>query len=220
MKSNKALVLKITFLILILFKSVGADQKYIFTTDWVTANSENWLKHLSQFKGKPNIHGLEIGTWEGRSAIWFLENILTHPSATITCVDTFYWGEGTEDRFDKNIRASGLAQKVKKIKGQSQFVLMTLERSHYDFVYIDGCHRAACVLTDVILSFYLTKPGGLIILDDYLYQPDRKPIETPKIAIDAFLVIFKPYIEILDKKYQVIIKKKDLGLKEDININP
>jgi hypothetical protein len=32
---------------------------------------------------------LEVGSFEGRSALWMLENLLTHPDSTLTVVDTF-----------------------------------------------------------------------------------------------------------------------------------
>ena len=34
-------------------------------------------------------HVLEIGSWEGRSSAWLLEQLLTHPRSTLTAID--YW---------------------------------------------------------------------------------------------------------------------------------
>lgn len=65
---------------------------------------------------------LEIGSYEGRSAVWFLENILTHPTARIVCVDLFT-RLPFELRFDHNIRISGAGDKVTKMKGRSETVL-------------------------------------------------------------------------------------------------
>ena len=53
-----------------------------------------WGKVLGPLKGKPDIHYLEIGVNQGRSAIWMLENILTHPTAKLTGIDLF--PEGTD----------------------------------------------------------------------------------------------------------------------------
>ena len=61
--------------------------KYRFSEDWVSENTATWNHILGPCKGKPNVHGLEVGSFEGRSALWFLENILTDPTASITCVD-------------------------------------------------------------------------------------------------------------------------------------
>lgn len=54
-----------------------AAKPYKFTEDWFSGNIPLWTEVLAPFKGKPDIHYLEIGVWEGRSAIWVLENILT-----------------------------------------------------------------------------------------------------------------------------------------------
>ncbi|MBW2422023.1 MAG: class I SAM-dependent methyltransferase [Deltaproteobacteria bacterium] len=194
--------------------------EYQFSTDWTSPHAEGWARVLEEFKGKPNVHALEIGSWEGRSAIWFLENILTGSRSTMSCIDTFHWGRGVENRFDWNIKVSGKSRQVIKLKGMSQEILRTLEDGYYDFIYVDGCHRAACTLTDVVMSYYLLKPGGLMILDDYLYAEHRPPVERPQMAIDAFLEAFGPHVELVEKSYQVVVRKKDAEIGLGISIDP
>lgn len=75
---------------------------YSYTADYVTIHIQNWLVWLAEWIGKPEVHFLEIGSYEGRSAVWFLQNILTHPTSTLDCVDLFT-GKGLEPRFDHNI---------------------------------------------------------------------------------------------------------------------
>jgi len=187
----------------------AAEAKYEFTTDWVTSHGTLWLEHLEHLKGKPNIHALEIGSFEGRSAIWFLENILIHPTSTITCVDIFV-EKSYEDKFDRNIEVSPFSKKVRKIKASSQKILRELEWNSYNFVYIDGSHVAKDVLLDAVLSWDLLKAGGIIIFDDYQWRvKDHKPWARPQIAIDAFLQVFEPYIELRHKEYQVVVRKKE-----------
>jgi predicted O-methyltransferase YrrM len=198
----------ISFVAWPIFPSIAAEARYEFTTDWVTPHAKHWTEQLKHLQGKPNVHALEIGSFEGRSAIWALENILIHPSSSITCVDIFV--EKTyEDKFDRNIQAAGFANKVKKIKGSSQKVLRELEWNSYDFIYVDGSHVAKDVLVDAVLSWDLLKVGGIIIFDDYQWRVDQyKPLARPQLAIDAFLQVFEPYIEVLHKEYQVVVKKK------------
>ena len=192
-------------------RSFAAEKKYQFTHDWVSDHAPVWIKHLQEFKGKPNIRALEIGTFEGRGAIWFLENILTDPTSSITCIDVFGdYGGPFEHRYDHNIKVSGFSHKVKKIKGSSQTVLRTLEPNSYDFIYIDGSHVAKDVLMDAVLSWDLLKVGGIIIFDDYRWhEHDMGRWARPQIAIDAFLHVFKPYTEVRHKEYQIVVKKKD-----------
>ena len=183
------------------------ETRYEFTVDWVSNNVEDWRKHLGEFRGKPDLRSLEIGSYEGRSAIWFLEEILTHHSSRITCVDLFEVAE-IEARFDRNVEASGVAFKVHKIKGDSQVVLRQLGAQKFDFIYIDGSHTAKDVLLDTALSWGLLKEGGLLIFDDYRLRIEWHPSRRPKMAIDAFLEIFDPYIETLHFGYQVIVRRK------------
>jgi hypothetical protein len=182
-----------------------------------------------EFKGKPNVHALEIGTYEGFSAIWQLENILTDPSSTITCIDIFD-EKVIEDQFDRNIKATGVAYKVKKLKGSSEIMLRGLNLEQYDYVYIDGSHMPKWVLSDAVLSWDLLKKGGLMIFDDYKFielKPNNfRPTRinfidnylwkkwvgetgSTKPAVDVFLQIYGPYLEVVFKKYQVVIKKKE-----------
>ena len=90
-------------------KRFSGNSEYTFTADYVSWLIPIWEQYLYEFKGKENISLLEIGSFEGRSAIWFLENILTHPTSSITCVDHFL---RSGVRFDHNIKVSGLSGKV------------------------------------------------------------------------------------------------------------
>ena len=66
-----------------------------FTVGWGGAG-ELWSEIFKEFKDQ-EVFGLEIGSFEGRSAIWLLENILTHSNSHLTCVDTF---EGSMEHSD------------------------------------------------------------------------------------------------------------------------
>ena len=208
-------------------KGIFPNSPYVFTSGWFSVHCSDWENHLKELKGKPNIHALEIGSWEGFSAIWQLKNILTDPTSTITCIDIFY-DKVIEDRFDQNIKATGVTKKVIKLKGPSEKILRGLNLEQYDYIYIDGSHMPKWVLSDAVLSWDLLKKGGLMIFDDYHYI-EGKPEEfrptkikvmdnylwkrrgrnthSPEPAIDAFLKIFGPYLEVVFKKFQVVAKK-------------
>jgi len=204
------------------------ESPYLFTEGWHLFHMENWRRHLKHLMGKADVHGLEVGSYEGMSAIWSLENILTHPTDTITCIDIFDT-PNLEDTFDRNVVATGMPEKMIKAKGPSEHMLCSLEPNSYDYIYIDGCHLPKWVLSDAVMGWELLKPGGLMIFDDYRHI-EPKPAEArltginfidtylwnkrgqhrdcPKPSIDAFLKIYKPYHEVIFKGYQVIIKKK------------
>ncbi len=152
-----------------LAKHVMKSSEYSFSQDYVFDRLHLWTQYLSQMRGKENIHLLEVGSYEGRSAIWFLENILTHPSSTITCIDLFF-SRMAEVRFDHNVAVSGASNRVIKITGRSQEILRLLRHASYDVIYIDGSHRAVDVQADASFSWPLLKPSGVLIFDDYLWN--------------------------------------------------
>jgi predicted O-methyltransferase YrrM len=191
----------------LLAERASGSSEYSFSTDWVSRAAPLWTRYLGEFRGLENVHLLEIGSSEGRSAIWFLNNVLTHPTSSITCVDVFS-ARAKETRFDRNTKLSGFSNKVMKVKGRSQEVLKLLREGSYDIVYIDGSHRAVDVHMDALLSWALLKPGGIIIFDDYAWKPEKPPEARPQMGIDAFLNDFQSQVEILHKGYQVIVKRK------------
>jgi hypothetical protein len=182
-----------------------ADGNYTFTTDWFTYHIPNWTRILKDMKGKPDLTYLEIGTWEGRSFFWVLDNILTHPSSKAIGIDTF--DGDVEQRFRDNIRHSGQASKITVIKGASQQKLRELDLNSVDLIYIDGDHRSREVLMDAILSWDLLKENGILIFDDYKWFFDFPMEMRPEFAIDVFLTLFQNELQVLINDYQLIVRK-------------
>ncbi len=185
------------------------QHEYEFTTDWVTNKLPAWEKVLAPFKGKPDVHYLEIGVYEGRSAVWMLENILTHPTARLTGVDPFL-GDFKQRCF-ANIERSEASEKVKLITGYSQVVMRELPLDSFDIIYIDGSHHKQDVLEDAVLSWRLLKEGGILIFDDYLFgreSPSKggeAPTDVPKLAIDPFVHCFDEQLEVIHNSFQLIL---------------
>ena len=193
---------------------------YEFTRDFFTNHISNWKKYLNLFAEKPGINALEIGSFQGISSCWLLDNILTHPTARITCVDTFagsvehdvMCADGTvqtiEQRFDANVAKTGKAEQVRKMIGASQTVLRSLIPNAYHLAYIDGSHVACDVLEDAVLTWRLVKVGGVIIFDDYGFRfPEGITEQPPQPAIDAFKTIFQHKVKLLHQGYQVLLEK-------------
>ena len=151
-----------------------------FTMLWHDNATGMWDRWLTGRKIK---RALEIGSFEGASAIWLLDMF---PEAKITCIDTFSPGFDDvtgeyEQRFDRNMAEYG--SRVTKLKGRSQDVLKTFsKRSRFDFIYIDGHHSYEAVKEDIALAYPLLASGGIMILDDY----DNKDFGVKK-AVDEFL---------------------------------
>jgi predicted O-methyltransferase YrrM len=184
-----------------------------FIHDWFSKNIPNWKKHLAQFANKENLNFLEIGTYEGKSALWLLENVLTHPTSRLTCIDPWVdyendKGDNIFTRFSHNIKNH--VEKTIIVRDYSSNALRKYEPvPTFDLIYVDGCHTALCAIEDMILSFPLLKPGGVFIFDDYGWRPHLAEHERPKLAADSFMKIFSTKINVLHKGYQVFIKKND-----------
>lgn len=62
--------------------------------------------------------------------------------------------------------------------------------------------------SDLVLSFDLLENGGVIGIDDYLFNKNCDNIlESPFESVNHFLDKFKNKIKILSKEYRVFIEK-------------
>ena len=190
--------------------------KYRFTFDWVSPHAEAWSRDLAHLKEKPGARGLEVGCFEGQSACWFLDNILTHPTSRLTCVDPFAIPMDSvllryfEGYFDHNVAASGAGDRVFKLIGSSLVVLRSLQPAQFDFVYIDGSHRVGDVLQDAVLAWTLLRSGGTAIFDDYDLVDDVAIglfARAPGRALDPFISILGESAKVVRSDWQLVLKK-------------
>lgn len=191
-----------------------AGKNYKFTEKWFDYNIPVWEKLLSPLQGKPNLNYLEVGVFEGRSFFWALEEIFTHSSARLTAMDLFltngqYKTTDFVSNFFHNLEISGAKDRIHVVKGYSQDELRKLPLETYDVIYIDGSHKSHDVFMDIADCWRLLKRGGILILDDYLYDFAKiKPVEAgPRPSIDSFLNTFFNEIEILHRDSQVFVRK-------------
>jgi len=105
-------------------------KQYDFHKDWdyFTYNIPIWDIALSSYKGRPDLSYLEIGVLEGRSAVWMLENVLTHPTSKLTAIDLFVEvnrvsGEDIKQRFISNVKVAEAEGRTTLIVGYSQVEL-------------------------------------------------------------------------------------------------
>lgn len=186
------------------------------TTDWTSHNFPAWASLLAARRGLP-LAVLEIGSWEGRSAIFFLQYLRC---CHITCIDTFAgspehflepkWQAElplVEQRFDSNLAEFG--ERMEKLKDTSARALARLQAQdrHFDLVYVDGSHRSADVEFDARLSWPMVREGGLVIFDDYEWSLAPEPTECPRLGIDAFLSGRTGEYRELHRGYQLIVEK-------------
>jgi hypothetical protein len=175
---------------------------YAFEHDWFSGNLRRFEYFLSPLKGS-DCRLLEIGTDEGRAAVWLMNNVATAEGSRLTCVDI-----REHENWRWNIEATRASHRVDFREGRSADMLLTLPRSHFDFIYVDGYHGQVEVLEDAVLSFRLAKVGSIIAFDDYTWESEAHDLDgTPKPAVDAFCSIYRNKIDLLTKGRQVWVRK-------------
>lgn len=143
---------------------------------------------------------LEVGTFEGASLLWTTLNILTNSESKAYTFDTSF----RENLMTNLIHLpTNILNKINLIHGDSNKTLKKFEQ-FVDIIYIDGSHKSKWVLCDCIFAFDRLKFDGIMIMDDYNLSDEMKT------AIDAFLNCYKDHLDILHKKWCVVIKKKRL----------
>ncbi len=201
--------------------------EYQYTRDWFKWAPQVWSQLIPHLPGRKNF--LEIGSFEGRSAVWTIENMM-EDGGEIVCIDTWEGGAehtpedmaGTEARFDHNISAiqrQFYDKSVIKLKCTSTEALAELIANacpmtgtggfnSFDFIYIDGSHLAKDVLVDACLSWPMLKKGGFMVFDDYAWKPPGFTLlQRPKLAVDAFTNMFEDELIIAHSGYQLIVRK-------------
>ena len=185
--------------------------EYRFTPekDWFSRKRPKFKRGLSPYRDAPSKF-LEVGSLEGRSATWLLDNILTHPESHLTCVDPCY--EACEANLRFNLSTHIEVGKCRLVESHSQDGLPELihegASGTYDFAYIDGCHHSEYVLRDAVMAFLLIKPGGMIAFDDYgRGRKGKQSLQNPRPAINRFLYVHQDSLEVIEKGYQVWARK-------------
>jgi predicted O-methyltransferase YrrM len=194
---------------------------YKFTQDWFSWAPPVWEQLIEHLPERRSF--LEIGSFEGRSTVWIIENMMGD-SGNIACIDTWEGGEehsngelgGAEERFMHNVKiaqtkkACGISiHKGTSVQQLAHWLVEDPEdHPSFDFIYIDGSHVARDVLTDACMAWPLLKQGGIMVFDDYLWGDARDILHRPKPAIDAFVNIFSEEVEMIHMGYQLIVRKK------------
>lgn len=151
---------------------------------WASRNYGTWKRHLIPYfaDGRDKIY-IEIGVFEGRSAMWMMDNICTSEGSKAYLIDTWQgpsgqrlkeklmkWGTGEEieSRARKNMSSYG--SRVEILRGTSEDMLKTETIAELagavDLVYIDGAHDGDLPYKDAVGTWPLLRSGGVQMWDD------------------------------------------------------
>ena len=204
---------------------------YNWTNDLPSGSIKQFIDILDYIKwknGGKEINILEIGTFAGTSVIKFLEIL---PNSKAVVIDKWENYEehnygisnsnnqetnmsnieenNIEKIFYENITAMNMESRLKIFKGNSFDILLSLMTVHkfsFEFIYVDGSHTLLDSYADILLSFNLLKKGGVIGIDDYLYNKENL-LESPFKGVNTFIEKYNKEIKVLSKGYRVFIEK-------------
>lgn len=183
-----------------------------FTVDYFTGPAAqgpgSWLLHVAPRLVKvATVRWLEIGSWEGKSALWTAANLLRGQEDRLVCVDP--WPVGYSDKaevlFDQNTKDD---RRIVKMRGDSYTMLPLLRDHTFHGIYVDGLHNEAPVYHDACQAARLLLPGGIVIFDDYGAEQVAEPSWGVKKAVDRFLAEMGNQIEVVFTGWQLIAQLK------------
>ena len=151
-------------------------RKPIFTVDLFSRHVPAWLEHVvPRLQGRPGARWLEVGSFEGQSALWTLENVLTGEGSCLTCVDVFdryapgieLWGGGNREY--ENVFNANLSEhpNVVKLVGRGIDVLPHVKTAglRFDGGYLDvGIELSP---DELELMWDLMDPGAVVVVNTY-----------------------------------------------------
>ena len=133
---------------------------------------------------------LEIGSWEGSSALYILNNYRTKK---VYCVDVWDKDEKYEELYKKNF--NNFLHNMEEFKDRYSFFK---ERSddffkkndeYFDLIYIDGTHESFQVDKDINNAWKFLNLNGIIICDDFFYGNLYSGLneDVPATSINKFI---------------------------------
>ena len=214
----------------ILLEKLEYKGMYNWTNDLPFGHKKFFLETIDYFnnnypkvKNGETIKVLEVGTYAGISLInivklipksigygldkWsnYIESDLLNSVEILNNIDELK----VESSFYKNVAVEGLEDRIHGIKGDSYEVLIEMmkENKRFDFIYVDGSHKAFDCYSDLMISWRLLERGGILAIDDYLYNSEDVVINSPFEGVNHFLKKHDKEIKILHKGYRVFLTK-------------
>jgi len=181
-------------------------KKKTISEDYFSSHAYNFYEVLKKYN---NLKYLEIGSFEGNSAIFVAKNF---KNCSIYCVDNWVGTEeytdvnflSVEKKFDDNVKEF---QNIKKFKTNSDN-FFEYNNLFYDVIYVDGHHKGFQVYKDIRNAFNYLSLNGTLILDDYLWKFYEDIKDNPCFVINCFLRKIRKKIKILKVSNSQLFLKK------------
>ena len=196
-----------------------------YMRDWVRGKSRYWARHILPLQEYfPTIRLLEIGVFEGMSACWWLDNLLTGPNDFYLGIDPWnaavMRGPFTQQPTMDKVHATAV-ESLKPYGGKARLYHGTsveafrpapeieslLLPGSFEVAYIDGVHEPGGVTFDSVNAWSVVRPGGIIVWDDWnLGNPRSKPH-----PMDVFL---RNFFALIEGKYEVLWEGVQFGIRK------
>ncbi len=123
------------------------------------------------------VTAVEIGSYFGVSTRHIAS--LLPVDSKLYAIDTWEYFNGQYEQFLSNIVIAGLSHKVVPMKQRSDNAIKFFNQfdKKFDFIYIDGDHETAGVLSDLENYFPILTQTGIICGDDWLLRTVRAAVE-------------------------------------------
>ncbi len=185
-------------------------QKYLnkkkISVDYFSIYTYYWQNILNKYFDQ--LSYLEIGSWEGNSALYILKNFKTKK---VVCVD-IWKDKDHSDIQERNFRNFKSNMKIFKKRFQmhkgTSDSFFKKNKDTFDVIYIDGSHEADQVYRDLRNSWNSLNLDGIIICDDYFYGGFIKDLKNlPIDAINKFIAKNSDAEIICVNNAQIFLKK-------------
>jgi hypothetical protein len=163
---------------------------------------------------------IEIGVFEGNTTFNLTSSIIpVVPTYKHYAIDPYNFSADLKDDqvknaealFRDNLENYEHKDNIEFMHMSSKDALLKLyaQGVKANLIYIDGDHRAATVLEDLVLGFNLLQTGGVMLCDDCVSWKSDRLQDNPKLAVDAFISCYwdKVVVEQLDNGFQIAIRK-------------
>lgn len=176
---------------------------YMFTEDWARWFRKN-MQALAAQRDLTKSRYLEIGVYEGRSAVFMLLNVL-RAGGSYTGIDWWTGMAETERIARANVAKAATAHNLpaRLIRQRSDVALQQLAGAgeQFDLIYVDGSHEYLDTLRDSELAWSMLAPGGVMLWDDV----GSKQFATPR-AVQEFTAAHHLPAPDLDQWQHMVVK--------------
>lgn len=145
-------------------------RRYDFRPNDFASRIPKWQKLFRHLGGVPDVpryvphvNVLEIGSGDGRTALWWLLNVCNHETSRLYCLDEFA-DQAERERFLANMKASGHMERVRLV-GRDELMAIS-ETIRFDVIYVAEAEANSDINFDRLL-----KPEGI-----YLNAPQEREV--------------------------------------------